>query len=87
MLVNRMTTRAVVTVLSLALPLGAGSMPKVAPGDVGLSAERLERIKPAMQRYIDRGDVSGCVTLVARKGRIAYFEAQGLMDIEAVIRA
>src|SRR5260370_14158663 len=36
-----------------------------------------------MQRYIDRGDVSGCVTLVARKGRIAYFEAQGLMDVEA----
>src|SRR5260370_40842806 len=36
-----------------------------------------------MQRYIDRGDVSGCVTLVARKGHIAYFEAQGLMDVEA----
>ena len=36
-----------------------------------------------IQRHIDAGDISGAVTLVARKGRIAHLEAHGLMDIEA----
>ena len=36
-----------------------------------------------MQRYIDAKQITGAVTLVARSGRIAHFEAQGLMDIEA----
>jgi CubicO group peptidase (beta-lactamase class C family) len=35
-----------------------------------------------MQRHIDAGSFSGAVTLVARNGRIAHLEAQGLMDIE-----
>ena len=36
-----------------------------------------------MQRHIDSHDISGAVTLVARKGQIAWFHAQGLMDVEA----
>jgi hypothetical protein len=36
-----------------------------------------------MQRHIDAHDISGAVTLVARKGQIAWFHAQGLMDVEA----
>jgi CubicO group peptidase (beta-lactamase class C family) len=36
-----------------------------------------------MQRHIDAHDFSGAVTLVARNGQIAWFHAQGLMDIEA----
>ena len=36
-----------------------------------------------MQRHIDAGSFSGAVTLVARNGRIAHLEAQGLMDIES----
>lgn len=53
------------------------------PEEVGLSSERLQRVREAMQRHIDAKTVSGVVTLVARKGRIAHLEAQGLMDIEA----
>ena len=52
------------------------------PEEVGLSSERLQRVREAMQRHIDAKTVSGVVTLVARKGKIAFFEAQGLMDIE-----
>src|SRR6185437_12793425 len=50
---------------------------------VGLSEERLARIHDAMQRHIDAHDISGAVTLVARKGQIAWFQSQGLMDIDA----
>jgi CubicO group peptidase (beta-lactamase class C family) len=36
-----------------------------------------------MQRHIDGRTFSGAVTLVARNGRVAHFEAQGLMDLES----
>ena len=47
-----------------------------------MSTERLARIKPAMQRYIDQHLVAGAVTVVARKGKVVHFEAQGFMDAE-----
>ncbi len=53
------------------------------PERVGMSSERLERIRPAMQRYIDEGLVPGTVTLVARHGKVVHFEAQGFMDVDA----
>ncbi len=48
-----------------------------------MSTERLHRIHEAVQRHIDAGEISGAVTLVARRGRIVHFEAHGLMDIES----
>src|SRR5215471_11304712 len=52
------------------------------PEDVGLSSERLKRIHDLIERRIETRDIAGAVTLVARKGRVAHLEAQGLMDIE-----
>jgi CubicO group peptidase (beta-lactamase class C family) len=66
-----------------ALPVAAASVPAAKPEDIGLSQERLQRIHETMQRHIDAGDIAGAVTLVARRGRIAHFEAHGLMDIES----
>ncbi len=53
------------------------------PEEVGLSADRLKRVTELMQRLIDARTFSGAVTLVARNGRIAHFEAQGLMDLDS----
>ncbi|HEY2592490.1 MAG TPA: serine hydrolase domain-containing protein [Chloroflexota bacterium] len=50
---------------------------------VGMSAPRLRRIDALMQRFIDRGVISGSVTLVARRGRVAHLQAHGLADIES----
>jgi CubicO group peptidase (beta-lactamase class C family) len=67
-----------------ALPLTMALVPTAPkPEEVGLSSERLKRIHEAVQRHIDAKDVSGAVTLVARKGRIAHLEAHGLMDLES----
>src|SRR3954464_402737 len=63
----------------VALPLAGAA---IKPESVGLSEERLSRIHDTMQRHIDAHDFSGAVTLVARKGQIAWFRAQGLMNIE-----
>ena len=78
---QRILTAIAVTLLTL--PLGAHSVPVGKADDVGLSAERLKRINHLVQRYIDAREISGAVTVVARRGRIAHFEAQGQMDVEA----
>ena len=53
------------------------------PHEVGLSEERLEGISSTTQKFVDEGQVAGAVTLVARRGKVAHFEAYGMMDIEA----
>ena len=76
-----LTPKLSLWLLALAgLPL-AGSTVK--PESVGFSEERLSRIHEAMQRHIDAHDISGAVTLVARKGQIAWLHAQGMMNMEA----
>ncbi len=60
----------------------ASGLPTAKPEEVGLSAERLNRIHTAMQRYVDKGLVPGVVTLVARKGRVVYLDATGQRDVE-----
>ena len=72
-----------VAIAALALPLYAGSVMSAKPEEGGFSSERLGRIRDVAQRHIEAGNVSGVVTLVARRGRIAHFEAHGLMDIES----
>jgi len=58
----------------------ADALPSARPEDVGLSAERLRGIQKAFQREIDAKKLPGAVVLVARKGRVAYFEAFGARD-------
>src|SRR5712692_7674175 len=80
--VNSFPTRRAAIVL-LALSLTAATLPGGKPEDVGLSSDRLQRINEVVQRYIESDQISGAVTMVSRKGRVAHFEAQGLMDIES----
>jgi CubicO group peptidase (beta-lactamase class C family) len=77
----RLPRRLAVALLAVALT--AGIVPNGKPEEVGMSSERLQRINQVVQQYIDGGQITGAVTMVARKGRIAHFEAQGLMDVEA----
>src|SRR6266852_5633666 len=79
----QLRVKAAVVSFLLAMPLAAASIQLAKPEEVGLSAERLGRIHETIQRHIDTHDISGAVTLVARKGRVAHFEAQGLMDLES----
>jgi CubicO group peptidase (beta-lactamase class C family) len=44
---------------------------------VGMSSKRLERINAFIKDYIDTNQIAGAVTLVARKGKIVHYEAQG----------
>src|SRR5687767_1506133 len=74
---------ALLVVAGLTVPMFAGSVATARPEDVGFSSERLRVVHDTIQRHIDAGDIAGAVTLVARRGRIAHFEAHGLMDVES----
>jgi CubicO group peptidase (beta-lactamase class C family) len=69
-------------IVILAVALTAASLPSDKPEAVGLSSERLQRINQMIQRYIDDGQITGAITMVSRRGKVAHFEAQGQMDLE-----
>ena len=49
----------------------------------GFSAERLERIRPMLQRYVDEGRIAGVVSTVLHDGVPVYQSAVGWADKEA----
>ena len=53
------------------------------PYEVGLSAERLACVSTTTQKFIDKKQLAGAVTVIARRGKVAYFEPHGMMDIES----
>src|SRR5258708_26460799 len=67
----------------VALSVVTASSPAVKPEDVGLSSERLQRISQMIGRRIAAGEIAGAVIIVARKGKVAHFSAQGVMDLES----
>ena len=64
----------------LAPALWAQGLATVSPEDVGLSTERLARLERVIQEYVDRGQIAGAVTLVARRGGEAHLRAYGMAD-------
>jgi CubicO group peptidase (beta-lactamase class C family) len=52
------------------------------PETVGLSSRKLNRLLPLMQDYVSGGQVPGLVLMIARRGKIAFAEACGVMDIK-----
>lgn len=79
---NSIRFRLSVLLLALVVPFClAEELPQASPASVGLSADRLERLSETMQQYVDDGQLAGSVVLVARKGKIAYFESFGQRDL------
>lgn len=71
---------AVVFVLAVGTPLlpaAEDSLPLTPAESVGMSSERLQRINRFVQKYIDTDQIAGAVTLVARRGKVVHYEAQG----------
>jgi CubicO group peptidase (beta-lactamase class C family) len=55
-------------------------LPDAKPDSLGLSAVRLQRASDAFKREVDKGTIPGVTLLVARKGRIGWFDAIGRQD-------
>jgi CubicO group peptidase (beta-lactamase class C family) len=59
--------------------------PESDPGKLGFDADRLKRVTQAFQGYVDNGQIPGAVVLIARKDKVAYFQAFGFRDREQKI--
>ena len=69
--------------LSIVFPHFSGQaqrLPEATPESVGLSAERLARIKKVFSEDVEKGKLPGAVVAIARKGKLVYFEAIGFQD-------
>jgi CubicO group peptidase (beta-lactamase class C family) len=51
-----------------------------APEEVGLSSMRLARLGRVLRDEIERGRLPGAVALIARRGRVGYFDSFGQRD-------
>lgn len=49
----------------------------------GIDPNRLDRIAPAMQRFVDDGVIAGCNTLISRRGEVVHQASTGNRDREA----
>jgi len=79
-----MTRHLVLIPIALSiLVVSAAELPQAKPDNLGFSSERLSKIAPTMQKWIDEGKVAGAVGLIGRRGKIAYFDTYGYMDRES----
>ena len=58
----------------------AQDLPTAPASQLGLAQERLDRIVGLVEEAVERGEVAGAVTLVARFGRVGHLEAVGWRD-------
>ncbi len=78
-----MPYRILTVLVATAATVLAGEIPRIAPSEVGLSQVRLDRITRAMESSVEKGHLAGAIGVVARKGKIAYWETVGMADREA----
>lgn len=80
-------TRALLalTLYAIALCALAADLPRARPEDVGMSSTRLDNIRKVLSPKVAAGEVPGYVALVARRGKVVYFDAQGLQDAAAKV--
>jgi CubicO group peptidase (beta-lactamase class C family) len=75
-----MTCAILLTWLLAASLVSAQGLPTATPEEVGLSSSRLARVTELVKGEIAKGRYPGAVALVARRGKVAYFEALGQRD-------
>jgi len=71
---------ALLAALALATSASSAELPRATPGEVGLSAERLDKITTVLKNDVAQKTLVGGVLLIARHGKIAYLQAVGARD-------
>lgn len=85
---KKITLLFIVSLFAIQLFAQTAILQPVAPEKVGMSATRLKQIDKHLQNYIDKQWVAGAVGVVARNGKIVYYNNLGYSNIEnkAVMR-
>jgi CubicO group peptidase (beta-lactamase class C family) len=71
---------SVLFILFFAAPSWAQPLPVAPPETVGFSVERLNRLGKVLKEDVEKNKLPGAVVAIARKGKLAYFEAVGFQD-------
>ena len=82
----RIRLRALAVVFALLFvpqTLVAQGLVRVTPEEVGMSSDRLARLSLALENYVDEGRLAGAVPIVVRRGKMAYREGIGHLNVEA----
>jgi len=66
-----------------AIQAGSPGLTPGAPGAAGMSPERLLPIRPMVEKHIADNDFPGMVGIIARQGKIVYYETFGQADKES----
>jgi CubicO group peptidase (beta-lactamase class C family) len=61
-------------------------LPTASPASAGMSAERLKRIRPVIQKEIDNQQMPGAIVMVVRKGAVVFSDDIGVKH-DAIFRA
>jgi len=73
-------------ILFVVFNLSFAQLDKVDPELVGVSLERLKRVSEISKNYVSDGKVPGIVTMIARKGKLIYFEAFGNRGVNSKVK-
>ncbi|MDI1239119.1 MAG: serine hydrolase [Polaromonas sp.] len=78
----RPSLRGLALCMALVLPLlaSARELPRTTPERVDLSSQRLDMITETLKADVAANKIPGAVLLVARRGKVAYFESVGKLD-------
>ena len=57
-------------------------IPYAKPDEVGMSAQRLAQIDKVLSEFVERREVPGFVTLIARRGKIIHLKAHGNIGLD-----
>ncbi len=63
-------------------PAWGKGLPQAAPGDVGMSADHLQRIDQVVSEGLDAKRMPGCVVAVGRQGKLVYLKAYGFRQVK-----
>jgi CubicO group peptidase (beta-lactamase class C family) len=54
----------------------------ISPEDFGFSSQKLKEMEAVIQDHIDKKELAGVLTLIARRGEIVHFKTYGYQDME-----
>ena len=78
--------RHLTSILLLVLLTGvtvAADLPTARPESVGMSTQRLGLLKSEMQALVERNQLPGVLTMVAKDGKVVAFDVAGKRDLES----
>ena len=77
---------ALAFLLSIAPVAAADDLPRAEPAEVGLDPTALEKIDAAVEGHIAKKEIAGAITVVARKGKVAYLKSFGAFKDDSILR-